>query len=312
MPIQTTDVTRTVTVIANCHTGPLAQILAFCGRGIKLDGIFVDNWDNLASEDRKKADVLQDTLGDDSLVFSFVLSAAFGQLETAGLRKLLGDRLVTFTNVRFDGLHPDMTYFGPFGGRWSGLLADYHSRIVMHSFSAGRSASECAQMFRGEVYEDLGYFEVFDTSATELKRRDLACDVRCADNFLELIQQEYCLLTFNHPTSIVFSSIVKALCQYAHIEYVAFEERLYPNPLVQSVIWPIYNEVAESLRLPYRSPQFFSQPPTGYVQGSSRSLSIPEFVHGCYDFYSKYFEPAQFAAVCREVDPTGKYQAVLG
>ncbi len=299
-------------VVANCHTGPLAQILAFSGRGVSLDGIFVDNWHNPISDDRKKGEALQDNLAPDSLVFSFVLSADFGELETVRLRERLGKRLITFTNVRFDGVHPDMTYFGPFGGRWGNFLADYHSRIVIHSYSAGRSAEDCVRMFHGVTYEKLGYYDVFAASAAELRRRDLACDVRCADTFLELIRQEYCLLTFNHPTSIVFCRIAAALCDHVGIEYVGFEERLYPNPLVQSIIWPIYNEVAEALRLPYRSPQFFSQPPTGYVQGSSRSLSIAEYVHSCYDFYDRHFERAQFAAVCQEADPSGIYRGVLG
>ena len=303
--------TPKVTVIANCHTGPLAQLLAFAGRGFAVDGIFIDTWHNPDSDCRQKANALVAETGPDDIIFTFNLSRDFGNLETNHLRSVLGPQLTTFTNIRFDGLHPDLSYFGPFGGRWPNILSEYHSKIVVHSFAAGRSVADCLAAFNGKTYERLGYYSVFDSSAAELRRRDATCDVQFAEAFLALIKEHYCLLTVNHPTSIVFDRLARMLCAHRSLSFLHFEPTLYPNPLVQTIIWPILNEVAEYHRLSYRTPQFFVGPPMGYVTSNPRSVSLPEFVAASYEFYATRLPKDQFIETATQADTDGLFRNVL-
>ncbi len=305
------DGTQKVTVIANCHAGPLAQLLAFAGRGLDVDGIFIDTWHNPDSECRQKADALLVDAGPDDIVFAFNLSSEFGTLETSHLRSALGERMTTFTNVRFDGVHPDQSYFGPFGGRWPNFLSEYHSKIVVHSFAAGRSVADCLSLFNGKVYERLGYYDIFDRSAAELLRRDAMCDVKFAETFLDLVRNEYSLLTFNHPTSIVFDNLTRMLCAHRSLPFLQFEPTLYPNPLVQVVIWPVLDEVAEHHRLPYRTPQYFVAPPGGYVASGSRSISLEDYVAKCYHFYETRLPRDHFVETAHQADLDGVFRGVL-
>jgi hypothetical protein len=303
---------KRILIIANCQTGPLAQIFAVCGQDVAIDGIPLDSWHDLKSGAQDTAKTIVDEIDENTVVFSFNVGDAFGSISTQKLRPLFGDRLIAFTNIRFDGLHPDSTYFGKFGGRWPNFLSEYHSKLITYCYSTKRSVSDCLQMFNGKVYEKLGYYEIFANSERELRKRDEDCDVRFSDEFFEMIKDEYCLLTINHPTSIVFHRLARALAQRAHISFLDFSEHLYPNPLVQSVVWPIYNEVAEHFLLKYRTPQYFIRPPFGYIKSTVRSLSLEEFVRGSYKFYDDHFKFLEFSDAVLEMDFHSRFRDSIG
>ena len=278
-------------VIANCHCLPLADILSLSVQGVQTDFIDV----NFVNQPHmvEKVDALSH-LADHDFVFSFNLSDQFPTITTSVLRELLNTRLVVFSNIHFSGLHPDITYLGAMGKRVTGLFGDYHSKIVLVNFLAGKSTDECLKSFNAKNYESLGYFHAFDTASSELLRRDENCDVRFADQFLAMIKRQHCLHTINHPTGAVFYELSEALSKYAGLDFIKYGQGMMQNHLASNYTWPIYNEIAEYHNLSYRTPPYFVRP----NQRMSRSISYKEFVDESYVAYSR-LEPSELLEVVK-------------
>lgn len=273
---------RKILIIGNCHTMSLARSFALCARDIEVN--FIDL--NFLNRDHENAlnRELYDGLTNYEVVFSFLTSERMAPVSTKQIASILGDRLVTFTNLRFHGLHPDLTLIGPMDGRRHGFLGIHHSKLILFAFLRGMSPRDCGRLFDYKIYEKIGYFEMFSTSANELLQRDRGCDIKFAHRFIEIIREEYCLYTFNHPNGRVFQALTAALCSWQGIDFVEFARDLSINELSNNYVWPIYDEIAEFHRLPYRTPQYFVN-----VQSfSSRAISRDEMIKKCYDVYSKY------------------------
>ena len=267
-----------ITVVANCHCLPLADFLALCTPGISTD--FVDV--NFVREPSMAAKLTALTEGDAPLVFTQPISDAHGDAGTAALRARLGAaRVATFTNIHFTGLHPDITYVGAMGGRVQSFFGDYHSKLVLFAFATRRTRAECLALFDARTMEAVGYFAAFAASASELRSRDAACDVKFADAFLAMARQVPSLFTLNHPTAPVFFELASALAAHAGLPFRRIGAPYAANRLADSYIWPVYDAVAEANDLAYRTPQFF----ISTAGRSSRSWTLEEFVAGCYATY---------------------------
>lgn len=226
---------------------------------------------------------------EDRLVFSFNLSDQFGAIATPALRSHFGSRLITFTNIHFSGLHPDITYIGAMGRRVTGFFGDYHSKIVLFCYATGRSAADCLQLFNGATYERLGFYGALAAAKDELLQRDTSCDVKFAPTFLEMLVNEPCLYTVNHPTGAVFLEISSHLARHSGLDYVNIDRINVQNHLSNNYSWPVYNEIAEHHALAYRSAPYFIAP----NRRSSRAYDLKEFVEGCYEAYAQA-DPKEF------------------
>lgn len=270
---------KAVTVIGNCHSLPLADAFAMCSSGVISD--FVDiNFADLP-EMAAKVDALG--TGASPLVFTQPISSAHGRLATDLLRQQIGsDQVVTYTNVHFVGLHPDITYLGNFGSRVESFLGPYHSKLVLFSFLTRRSVDECIRLFDGKTFDAVGYMAAFEQSSAELRAREAGCDVQFAETFLQMVRQAPALFTVNHPTATVFLELASAMAGHAGLAFREFGAPFSLNHLAGSYMWPVYDAIAEHHRLAYRTPQFF----VNTASRNSRSSSLEEFVAGCYASYS--------------------------
>jgi hypothetical protein len=293
---------RALTVIANCQSLPLADALALGATGIETDFIDV-NFPHIPEMAAKIAALAP---RGDQLVFSVNLSAQFGPLATEQLRPRLGDQLITFTNIHFSGLHPDITYLGPMGRRTPGYFEDYHSKLVLFAYVTGRSVADCIALFTGAHYERIGYFAEFAASAAELMRRDEACNVRYAGMFIEQIKQVPGLFTINHPTGPIFMTLANVLARVAGVPFERFDALFLENPLARNVIWPVYNEIAEQHGLRYRMPQLFVAP----VRRAARGVALAEFVAGSYAAYAQA-DASEFFAMVRKLPFFAQFERVL-
>jgi hypothetical protein len=283
---------RAITIIANCQSLPLADALALGATGITTEFIDV-NFPHLPEMAAKIATLAP---RGDELVFSVNLSAQFGVLGTEQLRPRLGDGLITFTNIHFSGLHPDITYLGPMGRRTPGYFEDYHSKLALFGFVTGRSIADCVALFNGAAYERIGFFAEFAASASELMRRDDACNVRYAAMFLEQIKQVPGLFTINHPTGPIFMTLANVLARVAGVPFERFDALFLENPLARNVIWPVYNEIAEHHGLRYRMPQLFVAP----VRRAARGAALADFIAGSYAAYAQA-DFNEFSAMVRQL-----------
>jgi hypothetical protein len=217
------------------------------------------------------------------VVLSQPMSDDFGDISSSTLQKIYGDSFFSFTNIYFHGLHPDLTYYGSFRRRIQSPLGDYHSKLTVMSFVKQKTVEQCLAMFRSNIYEKMGYLDLFKSSSDELIKRDESNGIKFANSFLSMTKHNLTLLSVNHPTS----SVIAALATLISSRMSGTDEILLPeffsNGLCGSTIWPIYPEVAEYLRLSYSTPFLFYP----NVDTKQRPYQLREFVEESYRLYSE-------------------------
>lgn len=241
-----------IIILANCQVQPLAHFLemhpdiqSVIQIPLHLKG--TDHYINpirTIEESEKKFTVLQFPESIDALDFSENAKAKF-------------DAVVNFTNIYFTGLHPDATYLGGMGKRFLSPVGDYHSRITYLSYVKGLTIAECMQKFTSETYEKLGYYNQWDSSSSELINRDVKNDVKFAEEFLDITSSDLSLLTFNHPTALVFNKLGNRLLNFIGLKKMPLPIESQPNFLATNTFWPVYENLDLSKRIKYTTPFIF-------------------------------------------------------
>lgn len=262
-----------VFVIGNCQGPNIARAIATCTNCsvFGIEAMFFSSNPNIFLQELEDADH----------IVSCWLSSDFGEIATEKLRARFAGKLCVFSSLYFDGLLPDMTYWGGRADRSRSPVGDYHSRIVLRSFLAGKSQSDCLASFNTEEYRTLGYFDATNRSLQEIGRREVNCDLRFLDFIQAELRSQPMFMTFNHPTAELFIQIAAAACEFHEIEYAPVDGRMLFSSLSQDTIWPIYPELADYFNLSY---------PTGRLSFSKSGtiLSLDEFVWRSYDIYARY------------------------
>ena len=293
---------QSVMVIANCHCLPIAEAFRFCSHGVDSDYIDV----NFLATDAMQEKLRQlDQIVEQGHILMLKLSDHFSTVATDALVSRYGaDKVVTFTNLHFTGLHPDVMYLGPMGGRVRSFFGDYHSKIAAGCYVSGLSEADCFERFNDKMFEKLGYYDAFEESAAQLRERDQALDVRFADRFFDMVRTVPSLFTFNHPTGAVLLELSAAIARHIGVPFQAIDGRWFPNHLATVFIWPIYPSIAEHHGVTYECPQRF-------ILGDRRAtFTLREYVAGSYGVYAESDQAALDQQVRQDASFTA-FQAAL-
>ena len=257
---------RKAAVISNCQARPIADFLRvrLPDFSFEVVGVHLLRPDQIA---RNESDVLGRVTKDCDLVITAPLSGSYGALATDKLeRSLERGHLVIVPNIYFSGLHPDLTYLGGLGQRLQGPIGDYHSKIAVAGFLSGMSVKKTCAMYNDRTYSKLEYYTEFQSSLSELRRREESVDFKVSDIIEENILQKPCFMTVNHPTSYLFSRFVDGLVQYmvsvglVGDVYPPIDYHYRPNPLADAAIFPVFPEIADFHQLKYEGNYLFKAP----------------------------------------------------
>lgn len=268
-----------IIVIANCHVQPIRDGLALCS---EIDEVFsvpihlkntvhyTNAIEQIQKSDKNSFTVLQfDGLLEKSDLGDNILSRVH--------------RVLSFTNIYFTGLHPDMTYFGGMGRRISSPLGDYHSKICLLAFKKGLSVDQCEKLFNDSTYSQLDFFNEWTESKAELQKRDEHLDIKFADDFLEMTKLESTLYTFNHPLGFVFSRFIEKIYKHLGLNLQRFPDSYFYNYLASNAWWPIYPEINEFHKLKNVMPINFKSPD----HLSRKFYNLREFIFASYQLYNE-------------------------
>lgn len=268
-----------IIVIANCHVQPIRDGLALSS---EIDEVFsipvhlanTVHYTNAIEQIKK------------SQKEKFTVLQFGGLLESASLDPeivLRIDRVVSFTNIYFTGLHPDMTYFGGMGKRISSPLGDYHSKICLLAFKKGLSIDQCEKLFNDSTYRQLDFYTEWTESEAELRKRDDHLDIKFADDFFQMTRRESTLYTFNHPLGIVFSRFLEKIYKYFDLTPSNFPDSYFYNYLSHNAWWPVYPEINEFHKLKNMMPVNFKAPD----HLSRKFYNLTEFISSSYRLYTE-------------------------
>lgn len=154
-----------------------------------------------------------------------------------------------FPCVNFSAYHPDLVYVtsSKQSGWLQGPLGDYQSAIALCGWLEGLSAKETVSLFRGEVFDALGYYDYWDTSAKILVEagKRTAFDI---SDLLEQWQRTGCWLhSVNHPKLFVLADVARRLLGREGIATLPGVEGYVVDGFISGPAWPVYPEIGKRL-----------------------------------------------------------------
>jgi hypothetical protein len=275
-----------ILLINNCQATPLAQILGLFCRDVRFEAFALHELpaENRDAEIHKLLDGVRENY---DLVLSIPLSNEFGPLSTKRIaQSMAGKPTVIIPNFYFSGLHPDTFFLGGQGGRVSGPLGDYHSRLAVLAYVRNIRPEGAARLYCDQIFDGFGYYEEYEKSLAELRKREREVDVPFIAELEELLAQDLCFFTVNHPTSFLFSRFCHKLAKWLEAQGLAefvdwpLDPSTVVNPLAENAIFPIFPEIAERFELRFRGNYIFKAPSFGAP--SARVFDLDEFIRREY------------------------------
>ena len=277
-------VTR-ILLISNCQVQPLKHGLANVCERVQIDAVPI----HLIPPDERPANFSKyiQNKNNYDLVLSIFLSEDFGELSTDRIHKTFAPiPVLTIANLYFDGTLPDICYIGGLNARTPGPIGDYHSRIALLGYLMNLPVATTVNLYCDAVYQQLGYYDAFRRSLDEMARRDEGTDIPLGNLLEEKVREGNCFLSQNHPTSLLLTAYINRIGEHlAKNGYVTssglrLSQEDFINFLAQSVIFPVYPEIAARHGLPYQTSYVFRTATAG--DEPSRPISLSDFVTAEY------------------------------
>lgn len=223
----------------------------------------------------------------------------------------LAEKLVVFPSVSFPAFQPDQCYVRIKGtlNEVSGPLGPYHSSIAYYAWRAGMSAAKTADLFCDAVYEELRFYDYWDSATQALYDEGERCGMPL-QGLLKQWRARGCFMhSPNHPKLFVVADIARALMQKLDIEPLPIDplEVVWDN-LADTSIWPVYPEIAR--RIGIEGNTIFKGNNPGLPSKSPIvSYDLDAFIARSFESFEQYSQRHEIA--CNRAY-TARYQNVFG
>lgn len=201
----------------------------------------------------------------------------------------------------FPGFHPDMLTPVKSAGKFPHLpMGNASSAILLAAWADGLGPDAAVTLFRDEVYEALGYYDVFDAAIGLLADQWAAArvDVR---PLIDGWKRPFFYVPL-HPKIEVLNDLAIALLRSAKIN-VADHAPPADDPLANNVTWPVYPEIGERLGV---TGDYIFRPNGEVPDRPTEPMTLEEFVHRTFASYRK--SPPDLMHFTRMSDP--RYQSI--
>jgi hypothetical protein len=271
-----------IAVVGNCQSYGVAYAMKLLDPSAQVD--------HYAAIGRARAnmDILVRTLKTYDYVFSHEVPG--GHIPGGDSDELCRriPKTVMFPAIAFAAFHPDLIYlldetrgyaqlFGPLG--------PYHSALAVFAFRKGLSLDEANALFNRNVYETLGYFDVWNDAAHEfLEVCKTKFDMDLSNELMNWARRGVFMYSIVHPKPYVLADIARRLFQKvgldvreANLDHYAIDD------LARAEIFPIYPEVGQ--RYGARGGYLFKMGNFHVSNGVGDFLTLPQYLSSCFKIY---------------------------
>jgi hypothetical protein len=185
--------------------------------------------------------------------YDHVFLQDFGEgLIPGGSSDLLSRELanaIKYPTLLFGAYHPDAIFVHDRSKGdtfvW-GALGQHHSAIALFAYRAGITAQDALQLYDREVFETLGYFDVWPAASAQLLALAKSYSLDLSSDFLRWARRGCFMFTINHPKPYVFFDLARHLLSRVGIggEAVDFDNYALDD-LARDVVFPVYPAIAE-------------------------------------------------------------------
>lgn len=274
-----------IAVIGNCQASGIAQVLRLLLPGAAVETLLVAGLGRRFGH----IDRLARHLADADHVFSQFFPVGFvagGNVHDLAER-VPGLRL--FPTILFSGFHPDLVHVGDEASlRLSRLVASpigpYHSAIALQGFRRGLSVEATLRLYNSTVFDRLGYFDLWPSSADYLLRTARDVGFGLDREFARWSRDGVFMHVINHPRLHVLGDLSRRLAREAGCDPLDLPIAAYaPDTLAAEPVWPVLPGIAERYGVP-GSTLFKGDG----RRAAPRLLDLPDFVAESFALYARH------------------------
>jgi hypothetical protein len=270
---------RTVAVIGNCQSRGIADSLAAMFPTFSVrPGFSQEIRSGLVNLDEMVTNT-------DTLVVQTCMSK---QVREAIGRLGASPEVITIPTVYYTGFHPDFVYAAAGTAKLDSPLGSPNSAIALQCWKAGLEPSDAVALFQGSVFRQLGYFDHAEQAKADFLNQASSLGFDMDEEVARWLASGVPLHCPNHPKSIVLAGLARAAAtRLGQSPSLRYPENLIVDGLSNSLVWPVYPEVARALGVPG---EYVFKPTHGKrAYGDPVPVyTLAEFVEKSYEAYSKY------------------------
>ena len=157
-------------------------------------------------------------------------------------------RITYVPRVTFAAYHPDIVYVPHDGGMIPSPMGEYHSAIILRAWLEGLTVPRTLSLFSEGVYDALGYFAYWESSARNLLEEGRQVGVTLDDCLRSWSAKGCFMFTVNHPRLHALADVARAALRALELEpSVHHPELLLSDPLMVGPVWPVFARLLSSL-----------------------------------------------------------------
>jgi hypothetical protein len=201
-----------------------------------------------------------------------------------------------FPTLNFAAFQPDLVYLldASRGHRvLDGPLRPYHSALAVFAFRIGLPLEAAQALFNRNVFEAVGYFDVWGPAAAEFLKNASNYDLDLSAELMNWSRRGVFMYSIVHPKPFVLADIARKLfakgglaIRNPNLDDYAIDD------LARAEIFPVYPEIAEIYGV--RGGYLFKRGNFHISAGVGEFLTLPQFLSACYKVY-KRARPEQIA-----------------
>jgi hypothetical protein len=231
--------------------------------------------------------------------YVFCQDFAPGYIRGGGSSETLRSELrkgIWFPLLIFTAYHPDLILvFDP--TKRNSLVhcgtGHCHSALVFFAYRAGLPVEAALRLFRREVYEALGYFDVWEGAAAALIEQGRQYGLDLGADFVRWTNRGCFMYSVNHPKPYVMYDIARMLLRSVGRPSGPIDFDTYAvDDIVRGYVFPVYPEIAEFYGV--SGSYIFKASHYRLSKTLGRFWDLPGYIQHCYEVYARH-RPEQLA-----------------
>ena len=202
-----------------------------------------------------------------------------------------GVRRLPFVN--FHGFHPDTVYlFDPTrnGKLIMGATGVYHSGLALFAYLQGMSVYQAEALFNHDVFEYLGYLDVWNSAADEFLKAAAVSGMDLQSDLARWSRRGNFMYTPNHPKPQVMFDVARKAMKEAGLAIRDIEADDYlVDDLVRGFVLPVYPPLAEYYG--FKGSTLFKKEHYRLSFKPGEFLTLRDYIAECFAAYARHQRP---------------------
>ena len=201
-----------------------------------------------------------------------------------------------FPSLIFTAYHPDLIFVAdPTKG--NKLLysptGPYHSGLAFFAYRAGLPVEAALRLFDREVFEAIGYFDVWGPASEALLQQGEQFGIDISAEFLRWARRGCFMYSINHPKPHVLYDMARILLGRVGRPNRPIDFDTYSvDDIVRGYVFPVYPEIADFYGIP--GSYIFKTSHYNLSKTLGRFWDLRGYVQDCYRLYAQH-KPEQLA-----------------